>query len=126
MAAEYRAKGPAKPLLCDFDAASWAWLCAGGSLPRLPKTTDAKLLAAIPRMQPWVEVSKDGRWALREAGKQMLICGGRAELDLSREAGSLRVNLVNPRTGEVAPGEAVKAGGKVTLPDATVIWLRKE
>ena len=125
MATEYRAKFPAKPLICDFDAAGWAWVCAGGSMPRLPKTTDVKLLAAIPRMQSWSGVSKDGRWVLREAGKQMLVYGG-GELDLSSEAGLFRANAVNPRTGEVTPGEVVKAGDKVKLPNATVVWLIKE
>ena len=127
MAAEYRAKFPAKPLICDFDTAGWAWVCGGGSMPRWPKTTDSRLLAAIPKMQPWAEASKDGRWALREAGKQMLIyLGGNAELDLSNESGSFRMNMVNPRTGEVKPGEVVKAGGKVKLSNAVVVWFTKE
>ena len=96
-------------------------------MPRLPRTTAAQLLAAIPKMQPWVDVSKDGRFVLREAGRQMLVYpGGRAELDLSAESGSFRVNAVNPRTGEVTPGESVQAGGKVKLPDASVVWLTKE
>ena len=125
MAAEYRAKFPTKPLICDFDAASWAWVCAGGSMPRLPRSTDPKLLAAIPQMQPWPEASKAGRWILREVGKQMLIYGG-GELDLSNESGSFRVNAVNPRTGEVTPGETVQAGSKVKLPSAAVVWLTRE
>jgi hypothetical protein len=127
MAAEYRAKYPAKPLICDFDAAGWAWVCAGGSLPRLPQSTDEKLLAAIPKMQPLAEAPKQGRWTLREAGRQMLIyLGGNAELDLSNESGSFCVNIVNARTGEATPGKTVKAGGKVKLPNATVVWLTKE
>jgi hypothetical protein len=124
MAAEYRAKFPAKPIICDFDTAGWAWLCAGGSLPRLPKTTDAKLLAAIPNMQPWSEALKEGRWVLRETGKQFLVYGG-GELDLSAELGSFRQHTVNPRTGEVVPSELVKAGGTIKLPDAMVVWLTK-
>ena len=125
MAAEYRLKFPTKPLLCNFDDASWAWVCAGGSMPRLPRTTDAKLLAAILQMQLWIEASKDERWALREGGKQMLIYGG-GELDTSGESGTFRVNKVNPRTGEVTRGETLQAGGKVKLPNATVVWLTKE
>ncbi len=125
MAAEYRAKFPAKPLLCDFDAASWAWVCAGGSLPRLPHTTDAKLLAAIPRMQPWTEAATPGRWILREPNKQLLVYGG-GELDLSAETGLFRVIPINPKTGKATAGETMQAGGKVTLPEATVIWLTKE
>lgn len=125
MAAEYREKFPTKPIICDFDAAGWAWVCAGGSMPRLPRSTDAKLLAAIPRMQPKAEASKAGRWVLHEIGKQMLIYGG-GELDLSQESGKFRVNIVNPQTGEVATSESIQAGSKVKLPNATVIWLTKE
>ena len=33
---------------------------------------------------------------------------------------------LNPRTGEMTAGETVNAGGKVKLPNATVIWLTKE
>jgi Family of unknown function (DUF6298) len=128
MAAEYRAKFPGKPLICDFDTAGWAWVCAGGSMPRLPRTTDARLLAAILRMKPVGELSGDGRWVLGEAGKQVLIYRERsdAEVNLTAEAGSFRVNIVNPRTGEATLGETVKAGGKVKLPNATVVWLTKE
>lgn len=125
MAAAYRPQFLTKPLICDFDTAGWAWVCAGGSLPRLPQTTAPELLAAIPKMQPWTEVSKDDRWALRENGRQFLIFGG-GELDLSGETGVFRLNTVNPRTGRVTAGETVQAGGKVNLPSATVLWLIKE
>jgi len=127
MAAEYRATFPGKPVICDFDSAGWAWVCAGGSMPRLPKNTDAKLRAAIPAMKPSAELSVAGRWVLREAGKQMLVyVGSRSELDLLNESGSFRVNTVNARTGEVTRGEIVNAGGKIKLPSAIVIWLTKE
>jgi hypothetical protein len=126
MAAEYRRQYPAKAVINDFGSGAWAWVCAGGSLPNLPKTTDAKLLAAIPRMAPWPEATGANRWALREKGSQMLIhTGGNADLDLSDEAGSFRVNLVNSQ-GEVTPGGTVKAGSRMNLPDAAVIWLVKE
>ena len=60
-------------------------------------------------------------------GRQALIYpGGGAELDLSGESGTFRANVVNPRTGEVTPDETVKAGGKVKLPEATVVWLVRE
>lgn len=127
MAAEYRAKYPGKALICDFDSVGWAWLCAGGSMPRLPKTTEAKLLAAIPRLKPAGELSGNGRWVLAEPGRQMLVYrGGNAELNLSAESGVFRVNTVNPRTGEVTRGETVQAGAKVRLPDAAIVWLTKE
>src|SRR5262249_27332630 len=127
MAAEYRAKFRAKPVIVASEQGlvlnnnGWAYLCAGGSMPKLPRTTDSKLLAAIPRMQPWGDASGKGRWVLREAGKQFLVYPGTdRELDLSGESGSYHVNVINLRTGELASGETVKAGGKVTLPNATV------
>jgi hypothetical protein len=131
MAAEYRGKFPAKAVIAaseqgtDFSRAGWAYVCAGGSLPILPRTTDEKLLAAIPQMQPWVADGSKKIWALRQAGKQILIFGG-GEVDLSAEPGVFRVNSVNPQTGEVKPGETIQAGAKVTLPEASVIWLVKE
>jgi hypothetical protein len=127
MAAEYRGSFPGKPLLCDFDVAGWAWVCAGGSMPRLPKTTDAKLLLAIPQMQPWAQASKDGCWALREPGKQILVyLGSKAELDMSGETGSFRMTVVDPKTGEITPGENVAAGRKAKLPSSAIIWLMKQ
>jgi hypothetical protein len=131
MAAEYRRQNPDKVVINDFNSGGWAWLCAGGSMPNLPKTTDAKLLAAIPQMHPWPEASSANRWVLREAGKQYLVFpGGDAGLDLSGESGSFRVNVVNPKTGEVTPVETAKAGQTIKLPKedgkAAVVWLVKE
>ena len=76
-------------------------------------------------MQPWAEASRNGRWVLREAGKQFLVYGG-GELDLSGETGTFRAHPVNPLTGEVTPGETVTAGQPAKLPDAAVVWLTKE
>jgi len=130
MAAEYRAKFPGKPSICDFDSASWAWLCAGGSMPRLPKTTDARLLASIPQMQPWKSDANAKQWSLREAGKQVLVfCGGKAELDLSGEGGVFRTFVVDTKTGALKPQrETVRGGGIVKLPagEGCVVWLTKE
>lgn len=127
MAAEYHARHPDKGLICDFDSAGWAWVCAGGSLPRLPGTTDAKLLVAIPQMKPWPEASQDGNWVLREAGKQLLAyLGNNSELDLSEESGTFRINTVNTSTGSVTAGEIISAGTDVTLPPSKVIWLTRE
>ena len=125
MAADYRARFPLKPVICDFDAAGWAWVCAGGSLPRLPGTTDPQLLAAIPGMRPWTEAARAGSWVLREAGRQYLVFGS-TELDLTGETGEFRVRLIDPQTGTATPGGTVRAGAKVTLPDTTVVWLTRE
>ncbi len=128
MASEYRTIHSQKAVICDFDTAGWAWVCAGGSMPRLPHTTDTKLLSAIPRMKPVPELSGDGRWLLFEAGKQVMIYRSRsdAEVKLTEEIAAFRVNIVNPRTGTVSPGETVKVGGQVKLPDANIIWLTKD
>jgi hypothetical protein len=125
MASEYRAIHTGKAVICDFDAAGWAWVCAGGSLPRLPQTTDPRLLAAIPQMRLWQSDVRKKTYVLSKPGRYYLAYGG-GELDLSRETGSFRMNSVNQRTGEVSPGESVTAGGKVQLPGATVIWLIRE
>jgi hypothetical protein len=127
MAAEYRSKYSGKPLICNFETAGWAWVCAGGSLPHLPPNTDPDLLASIPRMQPWPDASKEGRRILREPGRQMLIwLDGKSELDLSQETGAFRVQMVHPRTGKITPGELLTAGKTVTLPQTTIVWLMKE
>jgi hypothetical protein len=133
MAAEYRGKFPAKAVIAaseqgtDFSRAVWAYVCAGGSLPNLPRSTDAKLLAAIPQMQPWVADSEKKMWALREPGKQILIYGvSGALLDFSAESGAFRLNVVDSRTGKITSGsQVVQAGGKLSLPGG-VIWLTKK
>ncbi|HEV2696217.1 MAG TPA: DUF6298 domain-containing protein [Verrucomicrobiae bacterium] len=130
MAAEYRQKYVGKVVIASGEEASlkggWAFLCAGGSMPDLPRTTDAALLAAIPQMQPWAAANKDGNFVLREAGKQMLVYGGAGALDLTGEAGTFRANLVNARTGEVTRGDTVEGGRPVKLPEVAIVWLVKE
>ncbi len=133
MAAEYRAKFPAKPVIAageqglNLSHSGWAYVCAGGSMPNLPRTTDKSLLAAVPQMQPWPEASRDGQWVLREPGQQYLIYSSdkAPELDLSADSGAFDVRTVNARTGEVAASsQIVQAGGKVSVPRG-VIWLTK-
>jgi hypothetical protein len=130
MAAEYRAQFPTKPLLSDFDTAGWAWVCAGRSLPRMPRTTDTNLLAAITKMQPWVEASSSNRRVLR-GREEYLVCFGRGasnKLDLSHESGMFIARWVDPQTGEttVVP-KSIKAERNMSMPDSTgVYWLTKE
>lgn len=127
MALEYRTRFSEKAVICDFNSAKWAWVCAGGSLPRLPKTTASALLDAIPRMRPWPEASNSKRFVLREHEKQLLVYGvGAQEIDLSGETGTFNVRIVDQQTGEVTSAGVVKAGKKVKLPEAPVIWLVKE
>ena len=133
MTAEYRQKFSGKVIIASgedvtINRGAWAFLCAGGSMPNLPATTDAKLLAAIPRMMPWRADADKKIFVLHEPEKQILVYAGSggAELDLSTESGLFRVNTVNPKTGEVTVGGTIQAGVLVKLPDAPVIWLVKE
>jgi hypothetical protein len=131
MAAEYRQKFPAKAIIAAGEDVSfrggWAFACAGGSMPDLPRSTDARLLAAIPQMQPWLADSEKKIWALREPDRQILAYGETGtELDLAGESGSFRLSQVDVRTGAVTRGEQViQAGGKLLLPGG-VVWLTKE
>jgi hypothetical protein len=133
MAAQYRSQFPGKVVIASGEDerlwGEWAFVCAGGSMPVLPKTTDAHLLAAIPQMQPWADASKDGCWVLREPGKQFLVYSGGsapAQLDLSAESGTFQVHTVDKETGAVnSEGQTVQGGGKVTLP-RDIVWLTRE
>ncbi len=134
MAAEYRRKFSDKAVIAsgedeDMSRAAWAFVCAGGSMPNLPATTNTKLLAAIPHLQPWPEISGENRWALREPGKQILVCsreGAPAEMDLSAESGKFRIQVVDEKTGQVEmSAKTIPAGNKVTLPNG-VVWLTRE
>jgi len=133
MAAEYRQQHPGKGVICNFDSAGWAYLCAGGSLPRLPRTTDARLLAAISRLQPWPEASSSGRWILRGPGEYLVYLESDADpgLDLSRAGGLFVVKRIDVKTGEITVVSKSIAGVKSTRlprsPDPTeVLWLTKE
>ena len=132
MAAEYRQKFPEKAVIAsgedeDMSRGAWAFLCAGGSMPNLPRSTDAKLLAVIPQMKPWIADGGKKVWALGEEGKQMLVYSENGtELDDFGGSGAFRLNGVDLRTGKVTVGsQVVQAGGKVVLPGG-VIWLTHE
>lgn len=131
MAVQYRLRFPDKVVMASGEderlRGSWAFLCAGGSMPALPGTTDARLLAAIPQMQPWANASKDNRWVLREPGKQLLVYSrGNADLDLSGETGTFKVHRIDEQTGSLdSESQTVQAGGNVTLPRG-VVWLTRE
>ncbi|MFO1487938.1 MAG: DUF6298 domain-containing protein [Verrucomicrobiota bacterium] len=126
MAAEYRGRFPGKAVINNVGRGGWAYLCGGGSIPQLPRDTDEKLLAAIPRLQPWTGGNENVR-ALREPGRQVIAWSEQgAELDLSGESGAFRLHPVDARSGRVQTGgELVNAGGKVKLPGG-VVWLIKE
>lgn len=134
MASEYRGRYPGKAILCDFASAGWAFVCAGGSVPNLPRTTQANLLQSLPEMQPWKDATNNGQWVLRSPGKHYLIYIGRGAsgtLDLTGESGNYRVQLIQPETGVAVPtGERVIAGRPITLRKPSeapaILWLTRE
>ena len=132
MAAEYRQKFPGKVVIASgedvaINHGAWAFVCAGGSMPNLPATTDSKLVAAIPQMQPWLADNGKKIWALREPGRQVLIYGhSGAEVDLSGETGAFRVNAVDPATGNVTRGNQIMQAGSTLKLTGGVIWLTHE
>lgn len=98
-------------------------------MPALPPTTDTNLLAAVPRMNPWLHEPGGQLWALREPAKQMLIYSASdqpTEVDLSGESGVFRVRAVNLRSGKVSTEfRTLQAGEKVTLTGG-LQWLTRD
>jgi hypothetical protein len=131
MAADYHARCPGKAVICDFGQAGWAFVCAGGSIPNLPRETDENLLKAIPHMELWQPDAESPR-VLREAGRQYLIyvAGSTAALDLSNEKGTFQVKRVDLKTGAVELRSAVGGGRKIQLPTTdsrpAVFWLVRQ
>src|SRR5262249_1162021 len=72
---EYRRRYPEKVVLCSLDRPDgWAVLAAGGSVPRLPRTTDPELLALIPALRPLETAGPSQRqWALGAPGRGYLV-----------------------------------------------------
>lgn len=134
MAAEYRKRYPEKAVICDFDTAGWAFVCAGGSLPNLPSTTAPRLLEAIPRMRPWEAATNQHQWALREPGRSYLLhsaSGSEITLDLRETAGTFAAYWVDSKSGKLLPlGSRVVAGRGVVLPKPSegcaTLWLTRE
>lgn len=123
MAAEYRQRFPEKALICDFDAARWAWLCAGGSLPRLPADTDPELLRAVPLMRPWPHGSPELR-VLGEPDRQWLIwTSGNARFVPGRTGERWQVRAVAPETGRVDRQRTVDGAETLQLDRSSVWWL---
>jgi hypothetical protein len=133
---EYRTRYPDKAVLCSLRPANgWAVLAAGGSVPNLPARTDARLLAALPRMRP-LDSAKltDRQWALAEPGQNYFVysgSGGRVRLDLSDREETFTAYRIDPRTGEAGqPGEVIRGGTIVELPvsgsGTCLVWLTKK
>ncbi len=132
MAAQYRQQYPEKAIICDFDQASWAFLCAGGSMPNLPASTSPQLLEAIPFMDPWIATASERTWGLWQEGKGGLIYireQPSLDLDLRHEEGSFEVIRLEPKTGRPSSSAQflIEGGQWVHLPlksGVNVLWIR--
>ena len=130
MVSEYRARFPGKAITTGLEQGDgWMFVAAGGSLAKLPATTDPKLLAALARMTPVVVQESNRRlWILRETDRQYFVCngeGGPTEIVLAGTKGRFLARKIDPATGHVdsdaitvegsAPTSLPKIAGKVAL-----------
>ena len=130
---ESRTKFADKAVTASFDGANgWAVLAAGGSVPRLPATTDSALRAAIPRMKPFdTKELPDGVYALADPSRDYLVwspAGGPVVLDLPAE--SFVCRWIDAKTGTASAPAPVRGGpaSRLTPPAAgpAVLWLTRE
>jgi len=131
MATEYRTRFPSKAVISNFPQAGWAFLCAGGSIPNL-RNLDKSLLTKIPLMQPWLEGSHEGHWALRREREEFLIymdAASRPSLDLSHENGGFVFRQIDLKTLAVGPANPITAGKELVLPksaeEPAVFWITR-
>jgi Family of unknown function (DUF6298) len=136
MARAYRSRFPDKAVITPLEQGDgWAFAAAGGSLPALPATTDPRLLAALPQMQPAPAATGDAAdtWTLAEPGRQRFVYaahGGPIAVDLRGESGQYTVYAVDLRHGSLPAAPAtVAAGAIVTIPAPpgrpAAVWLTR-
>ncbi len=138
MAAEYRARFPGKAVIAqsednDLHLAGWQFLCAGGSLPNIPQTTDEGLLKSVVEMKPVPILDQDRGWCLGAKGKGYLVYlkkPGEIELDLSGDTSEFVVRRIEETSGRgTAETARITGGNKIKLmadkKSTAVIWLTK-
>ena len=133
MAAEYREKFPDKAVISDFASGGWAFVCAGGSIPNIPGSTDPNLLMVLPRMKPVKSAGAPaGQYTLAEPGKNYLVyseSNALIRVDLTGETGRFFADWVNLESGKASPaGQQIRGGGRAEMrPPAlpNVLWLHR-
>jgi hypothetical protein len=131
---EYRTRFPDKAVTVSLDGAGgWAVAAAGGSIPRLPPTTDAGLRAALVRMKPFeLKGLPGGALALADPGRDYLIwapAGGVFSLDLSDRSEEFAARWVDAKTGTPAAAGAARGGqvAEFRPPGGpAVLWLTRK
>jgi hypothetical protein len=133
---EYSTKYPEKAVLFSadsFDHFGWAVFIAGGSLPVLPATTDAKFLADAATMKPVKLIGNpSGQWALGNATKGYIVYNNTDNailLDLAANT-NYKVQWIDPKTGAEVPGQQqVKGGNGVEIKapkiGTAILWLTR-
>jgi hypothetical protein len=132
---EYRTKYPDKAVLFSadgFDHFGWAVFIAGGSLPVLPATTDAKFLADATTMKPIkLAGNPTGQWALGGAKGYIVYnnTDNAIRLDLAANT-NYKVQWIDPKTGAEIPGQQQVKGGngveiKAPRTGANILWLTR-
>jgi hypothetical protein len=105
MVSEYRRKFPGKAVIASFDGAEgWAVVSAGGSLAKLPGTTEPALLQALARMQPVAAGS--GFTALADPGRDYFFYapdGGAIAAELGAGGGEFMACQIDLGTGAAPP-----------------------
>jgi hypothetical protein len=137
MVHEYRERFPDKAVVTGLaEADGWAFAAAGGSLPKLPASTDARLSEALPGMRPmaspgdpttirqWTLSDGIDSWFVTSLGVRPLA------VDLRDKKGTFVFWRIDPATGKCRlPSESVAGGRIVTVDPApvetTVIWLAR-
>lgn len=97
----------------------WAILMAGGSMPNIPRISDAFLRAAA--LMPVIDRTDDDYWMIGSPQTGYVICAN-AETDIPLPAGKYRLWQVDPKSGSLTRLPKAKAA----LPKASgrrVYWL---
>lgn len=132
MAAEYKAKFPELAVIADFDTAGWAWLCAGGSLPRLPQGTDPELLEFVPTTRPvLIPTASTNLFALTNGRGSYLVdlagAQGPVTIRLPPNASGALLKWIDPRTGRVVHNESAQpVNGRVSIDPGDhprILWI---
>jgi len=135
MVREYRERFPEKAIITGLpEADGWAFAAAGGSLPKLPASTEVRLLEALPRMRPLAssgDRATTRQWTLGDEkdGRFITSLGGSPlSVDLGDKQGTFALWRIDPATGQCRyPSETVTGGRTITIDAApegtTVVWL---
>ncbi|MSU22196.1 MAG: pectate lyase [Opitutus sp.] len=129
MVAEYRQRFPDKAVISGLGPGDgWAFVAAGGSLPVLPATTEARLLAALPPMRPAAGIV--GAAVLGDARAGFFVHaprGGNIEIDLRGAADEFAAWRVGLNEGRLTPAGVLRGGAiaKLAAPPGTpaAFWL---